>query len=102
MEQKIPFVKAHYKLITISIDRTNGVLETRPWPKFFHFQAVFGKIISLCPLPGVRADLHQASASTLRQLSNDALEWVCNPFLRISIDFNENSIASIIAELSQH
>ena len=29
-------------------------------------------------------------------------EWDCNPFLSDSIVFNENSIASVIAELSQH
>ena len=47
----------------------------------------------------IRTRLHQASASTLRQLYNDALELSCNPFLSDSIDFNENRITSIIAKL---
>ena len=58
------------------------------------------------------APLHQASASTLRQLCDDASNTAlienngvapdlgCNPFLGDSIVFNENSIISIIAELS--
>ena len=57
--------------------------------------------------------LHQASASTLRQLcdyTSDtilieinglALEYGCSPFLSDSIVFNENSITSIIPDLSQ-
>ena len=51
-----------------------------------------------------RARLHRESASTLRQLYDDACnsvlvennrvtpEWGCNQFLRDSIVFNENSI----------
>ena len=35
------------------------------------------------------------------QLCDDAPEWGCNPFSSVSIDFNENRIASIIAELLQ-
>ena len=50
-----------------------------------------------CKLLGVR--LHQASASALRQLCNDAPEWSCNPFSSDSIDFNENRITSVMAEL---
>ena len=49
-----------------------------------------------------KACLHQASASMLRQLCDDAPEWVCNPFPSVSIDFNKNRIASVIAELPQH
>ena len=61
----------------------------------------------------VRAHLHQASASTLWQLCDDAYdpvlienirvtpEWSCNPFSSVSIVFNENRIVSIIAELWQ-
>ena len=61
-----------------------------------------------------KAHLHHASASMLRELSNDACdsvlienngvapEWGCNLFSSDSTDFNENRIASIIAELSQH
>ena len=61
----------------------------------------------------VRAHLHQASASTLRQLCDDdsstvliennrvAPKWVCNLFSSDSTVFNENKIASVIAELSQ-
>ena len=61
----------------------------------------------------LRARLHQASASTLRQISDDAcksvlienngvaLKWGCNLFSRNSTDFNENRMASVIAELSQ-
>ena len=60
----------------------------------------------------VRAHLHQASAPTLRQLCDDACdsvlienngvapEWVCNPFSSDSTVFNENRIASVIAELT--
>ena len=60
-----------------------------------------------------RAHLHQASASTLRQLSDDTcdsvlienngvtLEWGCNLFSSDSTDFNEIRIASIISELLQ-
>ena len=62
----------------------------------------------------VRARLHQASESMLQQLCDDASNtvltenngvawrWVATPFWSDSIVFNENSIASIIAELSQH
>ena len=49
----------------------------------------------------LRARLHQVLASTLRQLCDDAPDWGYNPFSSISIDFNENRIASIIAELPQ-
>ena len=61
----------------------------------------------------LRARLHQASASMLRQLSDDACdsvvienngvtpEWGCNLFSSDSADFNETRIASVIAELSQ-
>ena len=61
----------------------------------------------------VRAHLHQASASTLQQLSDDTCnsvliensgvtpEWGCNLFSSDSTDFNENIIASVIAELLQ-
>ena len=57
--------------------------------------------------------LHQASASMLRQLYDDACdsvlienkrvapEWGCNLFSSDSIVFNENTIISVIAELSQ-
>ena len=62
----------------------------------------------------VRARLHQASASILRQLCDDARDtvliennvvapdWGCNLFLSNSIIFNENNITSVIAELPQH
>ena len=52
----------------------------------------------------LRTRLHRASASMLRQLSDDASDtvliendgvapdWGCNPFLSDSILFNENSI----------
>ena len=61
----------------------------------------------------IRARLHQTSASTLRQLCDDANdsvlienngvtpEWGYKLFSRDSTDFNENRIASVIAELSQ-
>ena len=49
----------------------------------------------------IKALLRQSSASALRQLSDDAPEWGCNPFSSVSIDFNENRIASIMAELLQ-
>ena len=61
----------------------------------------------------LRARLHQASASTLRQRCDDACDsvlieingvtwkWVANPIWSNSVDFNENRIASIIAALSQ-
>ena len=49
----------------------------------------------------LKARLHQASASTLRKLHDDTPEWGCNPFSSVSIDFNENRIASVIAEWSQ-
>ena len=62
-----------------------------------------------------RASLHWASKSTLRQLCSDvstcntavienngvAQEWNCNPFSSHTIAFNETSITSVIAELSQ-
>ena len=62
----------------------------------------------------LRACLHQASASMLRQLCDNASDtiliesnrvawkWVATSFQSGSIVFNENSMASIIAELSQH
>ena len=62
----------------------------------------------------VRARLHQASASMRPQLYDDACnsviienngvapEWDSSPFSSDSIVFNENRIASIIPELSQH
>ena len=58
------------------------------------------------------ASLHQASASMLRQLCDDASDTVliennrvlseqgCNPISSDSIVFNENSIASIVAALT--
>ena len=58
----------------------------------------------------LRARLHQVSASMLPQLCDDTSDTVliensevtpegdCNPFLSDSIIFNENSIASVIAE----
>ena len=61
-----------------------------------------------------RARLHQATVTMLRQLYNDASNtglienngvtpgWGCNPFSIDCIVFNESSIASVIAELSQH
>ena len=61
----------------------------------------------------VRAHLHQASASTLQQLSDDTCnsvlienngvtpEWGCSLFSSDSTDFNENIIARVIAELLQ-
>ena len=61
----------------------------------------------------VKARLHQASMSLLRQLCKDASdtvlienngvtpEWGCNPFLSDSIVFNEISIPSVMAELPQ-
>ena len=60
----------------------------------------------------IRVGLHQASASTLRQLWDDASnsvlienngvapEWGCNPFSSDSIVFNKNRIANIIAQVS--
>ena len=60
----------------------------------------------------MKARLHQASASMLPQLCDDASnsvlmenigvapEYGCNPFLRDSIVFNKKRIASIITELS--
>ena len=60
----------------------------------------------------VRVRLHRASASTLLQLCDDAsntvlianngvaAEWGCNPFSSNSIVFNENSIASVITEMT--
>ena len=64
-------------------------------------------------VPRVSARLHQVSASTLQQFCDDASatvliennggtpEWGCNPFsnhISNQIVFNENSIASVIAE----
>ena len=61
----------------------------------------------------VKTCLHQASASMLWQLCDDASgsilienngmtqEWARNLFSSDSIVFNENRIASVIAELSQ-
>ena len=58
----------------------------------------------------VRAHLHQASKSTLRQLCDDASDtaliennvmsrkWVATTLRNKSIVFNENGIASIIVE----
>ena len=62
--------------------------------------------------PSVRARLHQASASMLRQRCDDACdsvlienngvapEWGCNLFSSDSTYFNENKIVSVIAALS--
>ena len=41
------------------------------------------------------------SATTLEN-NGVTPEWGCNPFSSNSIVFNENSIASVIAEMSQH
>ena len=49
----------------------------------------------------LRACLYQVSVSTLRQLCDDAPEWVCNPFSSVSIDFNDKRIARVISEWSQ-
>ena len=60
----------------------------------------------------LKTRLHQTSASILRQLCDDAsdsvlikngaaVEWGFNPFSSGSIVFNEDRIASVIAELSQ-
>ena len=71
------------------------------WIKILYFTFAF-----------VRFRLHQKSASTLRQLCNDASntvliennagapDWGCNPFPSDSIVFNENKITSVIEELS--
>ena len=68
--------------------------------------------IRMIPQFILRVSLHQASASTLRQLCDDtsdtvwienngvALEWGCSPFFNNSIVLNENSIHSTILELS--
>ena len=68
--------------------------------------------LSAEPSPLLKVCLHQASASTLRQLCDDtsnsvlienngvALEWSYKPFSSDSIVFIENSIASIIAALT--
>ena len=60
----------------------------------------------------VRAHLHQASASTLQQLCDDACnsvvnenngvtpEWDSNQSSNDSTDFNENRIVSVIAALT--
>ena len=60
----------------------------------------------------VRAHLHQASASMLQQLCDDAYNSVvnenngvtpeldCNRFSNDSTDFNENKIASVTAALT--
>ena len=42
-----------------------------------------------------------ACDSVLIENNSVAPEWVCNPFSSISIDFNENRIASVIAEWSK-
>ena len=64
--------------------------------------------------PCIRACLQQASPSTLHQLCDDGsdsilirnneatLQWGCNPFSSDFIVFNENRIATIIAELLPH
>ena len=64
-----------------------------------------------CLAERFRAYLHQASASTLRQLcdgisdtvliENNGVtpEWGCNPFWMDCIVFNQSSIASVIAVL---
>ena len=73
-----------------------------------------GDQIRVCSHLTLRARLHQASKSMLWKLCDDtgdtalienngvASEWGCNPFSSDSIVFNENSIASVIAELLQH
>ena len=66
-------------------------------------------IITIVCCQRLRAHLHQKSASTLRQLSDDASdailienngvapEWGYNAFLSDSIVFNENIITIFIA-----
>ena len=66
-----------------------------------------------CIVLKVKDHLHQALALTLRQVCNDmsnsvlianngvTLEWGCIPFSSDSFVFNENRMASIIAELPQ-
>ena len=63
------------------------------------------------PIFGTR--LHQAKASMLRQLCDDTSDsvlikisgltqkWVATQFWSNSIDFNENRVTNIIAELSR-
>ena len=70
--------------------------------------------MSLTKMATLRVRLHQVSASMLQQLRDDASntvliennefiqKWVVTHFWSDSIVCNENSIASIIAELSQH
>ena len=43
-----------------------------------------------------------ANDTVLIENNGVAPEWSCNPFSSDSITFNESSITSIIAELSQH
>ena len=43
-----------------------------------------------------------AGDTVLNENNGIAPEWYCNPFSSDPIDFNENRIASVIAELSQH
>ena len=75
------------------------------------YVSLFVRRASLCMQ--LKTRLHKASESTLRQLCDDAsdtvlvehngvtLDWGCNPFSSNSIVFNENSIASVVAEFSQ-
>ena len=49
----------------------------------------------------IKCNISALFSYTKRQLCDDTPEWGCNPFLSISIDFNENRITSVIAELMQ-
>ena len=45
---------------------------------------------------------NNASYTVLIENNRVAPEWGCNPFLSDSIVFNEDIVASVITELSQH
>ena len=100
---KVRFPLSHWFLSGCHVDTT--LINMHETPKISaedqgegHTVKAIATYIIACT---VRGRLYQALASTLRQLCDDAPEWVCNPFSSISIDFNENRIASVIAEWLQ-
>ena len=60
------------------------------------------RTVSLASSQSCRSINDDVSDTVLIENNGVAPEWDCNLFLRHSIVVNENSIPSVIAELSQH
>ena len=91
----------------------NAMLLSCKFPFNYRTRMEWKPAVVYCLCTVFRVRLQKALVSALRQLYNDASdtvliekngaapEWGCNPIYNNSIDFNENSTASVIAELLQ-